>query len=118
MFSIFAVATAFVSEHNRLSVARPFERRASRRVMCRDVASGSCAPLPGFAALVGNGVDLWAADAIFFVYERVGEAIEVVDAKATIRAWSTSLVLHDEVANPFVLGNKCLGDGSVGVYQM
>lgn len=61
--------------------------------------------------MVGDGVDLWSADAIFFVYERVGEAVEVVAAKSAIRAWPPLLVLHDEVANPFVLGKKRLGDG-------
>ena len=72
------------------------------------------APIPWFAALVRNGVNLWPVHPVFLIHERVRKTVEVLEAEATVSVWGSLLVLDDEVANPLVLGKKRFGNGGTG----
>jgi len=64
---------------------------------------------------VRDGQDLRPAGRVSRVDQRVGKAVEVVDAQAAFGMRAALLVFDDEVAYTLVFRQECLGDGAGGV---
>lgn len=81
----------------------------------RPRASSATGPVAGLLALVSDGVDLRATVEVFFVHERVREAVKVADAQAASKVWPALLIFDDEIAHTLVLSKEGLRDDAACV---
>ena len=77
--------------------------------------SGSSDPASRLTALMSDGVDLRSLCLALRVYQRVGKAIEVKHAKASIGVRTQTLVLDEQVSDTLVLRQEGRGDGKAGL---
>lgn len=60
--------------------------------------------------LMSDRVYLWTLHRIRFIYQRVGEAVEVTDTKAVVAFLSTIGILDKEIPYPLEFGEERLRD--------
>jgi len=83
-----------------------------------DLGVNARRPVARFSVLVRNGKDLRSERIVWLVDERVGEAIEMIDAQPEVTVRSTVLILDEQIPDSFELGKECFRDASAGMLRV